>query len=167
MLPVVQVGRVKPECIEATDQRITEGRTAMSKLLTRAALALSIPGLMLAATSPAQAHDRDDRGWRTGGYDDDYRGNHWRDDRGRYRDRGYYRDRDRAYAGPVWRGRDGRYYCRRDDGTTGLLIGAAAGGLLGREVAGPRGDRTAGLIIGAAAGALLGRAVDRGDSRCR
>jgi len=34
-------------------------------------------------------------------------------------------------------------------------------------VAGPRGDRRAGLIIGAAAGALIGRAVDRGDSRCR
>ncbi len=137
----------------------------MSKLLRKAILALSVPGLMLAAAAPAHAGDRGDRGWRNGGYDDDYRGNHWRGDRGYHRDRGYYRDR--AYAGPVWRGRDGRYYCRRDDGTTGLLIGAAAGGLLGREVAGPRGDRTAGLIIGAAAGALLGRAVDRGDSRCR
>lgn len=128
----------------------------MSKLLSKAALALSVPGLMLAAAAPAEAHER---GWKRG------HDRSWHDDRGDYRDRRYYRDR--AYAGPVWRGRDGRYYCRRDDGTTGLLIGAAAGGLLGREVAGPRGDRTAGLIIGAAAGALIGRAVDRGDSRCR
>jgi hypothetical protein len=104
----------------------------MSKLLNKAALALSVPGLLLAAMTPAQAHDR---GWKRG------------------HDRSWGDDRD--------------YYRDRDDGTTGLLIGAAAGGLLGREVAGPRGDRTAGLIIGAAAGALLGRAVDRGDSRCR
>ena len=25
----------------------------------------------------------------------------------------------------LWRGDDGRYYCKRDDGTTGLIIGAA------------------------------------------
>jgi hypothetical protein len=26
----------------------------------------------------------------------------------------------------VWRGNDGRYYCKRDNGTTGLIIGGAA-----------------------------------------
>src|SRR3546814_12385711 len=31
----------------------------------------------------------------------------------------------------VYRGNDGRYYCKRDDGTTGLVIGAVAGGVLG------------------------------------
>ena len=57
--------------------------------------------------------------------------------------------------------RDRRYgnYCR-DNGTGGTIIGAIAGGLLGREVAG-RGDRTVGTIIGGAAGALAGRAIDR------
>ena len=33
-----------------------------------------------------------------------------------------------------WQGADGRTYCRKSDGTTGLVIGAAAGGLLGRAV---------------------------------
>lgn len=66
----------------------------------------------------------------------------------------------------VWRGNDGRYYCRRDNGTTGLVVGAAAGALLGREIDGGR-DRTAGTIIGAAAGGLLGREIDRGGLRCR
>lgn len=66
----------------------------------------------------------------------------------------------------IWRGRDGRYYCRRDNGTTGLLIGGAVGALVGRELDGGR-DRTVGTIIGAAGGALLGRAIDRGELRCR
>lgn len=65
-----------------------------------------------------------------------------------------------------WRGDDGRYYCRRYNGTTGLIIGAAGGALLGREIDGGR-DRTAGTVLGAAAGALIGRAIDRGDARCR
>jgi len=66
----------------------------------------------------------------------------------------------------VWRGRDGRYYCRRDNGTTGLVVGAALGGLLGNQIAG-RGDRTLGTILGAAGGGLLGRELDRGNVRCR
>ena len=77
-----------------------------------------------------------------------------------------YYNRQGAYNGPTWRGRDGRYRCRRPDGTTGLIIGGAAGALLGREVAG-RGDRTLGTILGGAAGALVGREVERGGSRGR
>ena len=105
----------------------------------------------------------------------DYR-NDGRRDRyyGRGNDRGYYRGNDRGYYGdPVyrntrlWRGNDGRTYCRRSNGTTGLLIGGAAGALLGREVAGDYGDRTLGAILGAAGGALLGREIDNGGSRCR
>ena len=52
----------------------------------------------------------------------------------------------------------------RSGGTTGLIVGGAAGALLGREVDGGR-DRTAGTVVGAAAGALLGREIDRKD-RC-
>lgn len=70
-----------------------------------------------------------------------------------------------SYSGPTWRGRDGRTYCRRSDGTTGLIVGGAAGALLGRAVD-TRGDRALGTIIGGAAGALLGREVERGRS-CR
>jgi Glycine zipper 2TM domain len=66
----------------------------------------------------------------------------------------------------VWRGDDDRYYCKRDDGTTGLIIGAAVGGLAGNEIAG-RGDKTLGAILGAAGGALLGREIDRNNYRCR
>ncbi|WP_336986981.1 glycine zipper 2TM domain-containing protein [Altererythrobacter aquiaggeris] len=98
----------------------------------------------------------------------------WKRNRGHghaYGNRDYNRDY-RTYGEPVyrdtriWRGDDGRYYCRRENGTTGLLIGAAVGGLIGNEVAG-RGDRTLGAIIGAAGGAILGRSIDRSNSRCR
>jgi len=59
----------------------------------------------------------------------------------------------------------GNHYGQRcSNGSTGTIIGAIAGGLLGREVAG-RGDRTVGAIIGAGAGALAGRAIDRNDCR--
>lgn len=67
----------------------------------------------------------------------------------------------------VWRGDDGRYRCRKKDGTTGLLIGGAAGALIGNEVAGRGGDRTLGALLGGVTGALLGREIDRSDSRCR
>lgn len=79
------------------------------------------------------------------------------------RDRDYYRGD--YYQGPVWRGRDGRVYCRRTNGTTGLIIGGAAGALIGREIDGGR-DRTLGTIAGAAVGALVGRELDR-KVRCR
>lgn len=84
-----------------------------------------------------------------------------------YDSRGYYyQPRQMRRGDRYWRGDDGRYYCRRDNGTTGLIIGAAGGALLGREIDGGR-DRTAGTVLGAAAGALIGRAIDRGDARCR
>lgn len=66
----------------------------------------------------------------------------------------------------VWRGEDGRYHCRRDDGATGLIVGAAAGALLGRTIHGGR-ERTLGTLLGGAAGALIGREIDRGGLRCR
>ena len=84
----------------------------------------------------------------------------------------YYRQ-DRRYRARrlqrndyIYRGSDNRYYCRRDDGTTGLIIGGIAGGVLGQIIA-PGGAKTVGAIIGAGAGALLGRAIDDGDVVCR
>ena len=65
-----------------------------------------------------------------------------------------------------WRGNDGRYHCKRGNGTTGLLIGGAAGALAGRAID-SRGDRTTGTIVGAAAGALVGREIDRNRKRAR
>ena len=64
-----------------------------------------------------------------------------------------------------WRGDDGRYHCKRSNGTTGLIVGGAAGALAGRAID-TRGERATGTILGAAAGALLGREVQRSVS-CR
>lgn len=83
------------------------------------------------------------------------------DDRGRY-----YEPRRITRSSQVWRGDDGRYYCRRDNGTTGLIIGAGVGALAGHEIAG-RGDRTLGALLGGALGGILGREIDRGSLSCR
>ena len=70
------------------------------------------------------------------------------------------------YNGKTWRDSQGRLRCRRPDGTTGLIIGAAGGALVGRAID-THGERATGTIIGAAAGALIGRSVERSRVRCR
>ena len=75
------------------------------------------------------------------------------------RDTGYYH-------GKMWRDSEGRLRCKRPNGTTGLIIGAAGGALVGRAID-TRGERATGTILGAAAGALLGRNIDRNRIRCR
>ena len=83
------------------------------------------------------------------------------------RDRRHYaRDQRVNNNTRIWRGNDGRYRCKKDDGTTGLLIGGAVGGLAGHEIAGS-GDKLLGTVLGAAGGALLGREIDRDKYRCR
>jgi hypothetical protein len=74
--------------------------------------------------------------------------------------------RDGYYHGKVWRDSHGRLRCKRSNGTTGLIIGAAGGALIGRAID-TRGERATGTIVGAAAGALLGREVERSRSRYR
>ena len=59
-----------------------------------------------------------------------------------------------------WRGRDGRVYCKKSNGTTGLIVGGVGGALVGRTID-TGGDRTIGTLGGAALGALAGRAVER------
>jgi hypothetical protein len=123
----------------------------MRKLILAATIAaFAIPALPAAADPPPWAPAHGKR----------YKDAHRYDARGRYVEPvAVSRDR-------VWRGRDGRYYCKRDNGTTGLVIGAAVGALVGREIDG--GDnRTAGTILGAVGGGLLGREIDRGPMRCR
>lgn len=63
----------------------------------------------------------------------------------------------------TWRGKDGRIYCRRPNGTTGLIVGGAAGALVGNAV----GGNTLGTVVGAAGGALLGREVQRSRAKRR
>jgi hypothetical protein len=74
----------------------------------------------------------------------------------------------RAYNGKSWYDSQGRLRCRRNNGTTGLVVGAAGGALIGRAID-TQGGRATGTILGAAAGALLGREVERGRQRyvCR
>ena len=83
---------------------------------------------------------------------------HYRDHR-----RGHYRERRMGRNDRIYRGGDGRYYCRRSDGTTGLVVGAIAGGLLGNAIGGD----TLGALLGAGGGALLGQQIERGQVRCR
>lgn len=66
----------------------------------------------------------------------------------------------------IYRGHDGRYYCRRSDGTTGLIIGGAIGALLGNQLR-IGGSETLSTILGGAAGAAIGQRVARGKLRCR
>ncbi len=149
-----------------------------NSMFKNAALVLAVPGLAIAAPafaapaphSAAYAHSavwadqnvdhgrKHQRQYQRSGQG--YYGG------GNYQQQNYYGEP--VYANTrVWRGNDNRYYCQRSNGTTGLLIGGAAGALLGREIAGRNGDRTLGAILGAAGGALLGRSVDKSSSSCR
>ena len=118
------------------------------------AIALAAGAMSLSLATPAQADPPPHApAWGKRAKDRIY------DDRGRY-----YEPRRLSRRDYVWRGNDGRYYCRRDNGTTGLVIGAGVGALAGAELAR---DRTLGAIIGGVAGGLIGREIDRGELRCR
>jgi uncharacterized protein YcfJ len=62
----------------------------------------------------------------------------------------------------VYRDGDGRYYCRRSDGTTGLVVGGLAGAPLGETI----GGETGAALLGAAGGAVLGNSIDSGKVHC-
>ena len=85
----------------------------------------------------------------------------------RYRG-GYDQRYDQSYQGREYRGQDNTYRYRQprkcSDGTTGAIIGAIAGGLLGR-VLDRGGDRSTGTLLGAGGGALAGRAIDRDGAK--
>lgn len=165
----------------------------MSKKLNYSLIALVIGGTVMATPAQAAEslyssaanplpgiemvwHHGDPDDWDDDDWDDDDDDDDDRWKKRRYRERSYgrdryrYRDRGRYYGEPVyrntrvWRGRDGRVYCRKNDGTTGLIIGGALGAILGREID-ARGDRAIGTVLGAVGGAIAGRELDRG--RCR
>ena len=70
------------------------------------------------------------------------------------------------YKGRVWQDSHGRWRCKRSNGTTGLIVGAASGALIGRAID-THGERATGTILGAVGGALVGRAIDRRRVICR
>ncbi|CAM3279765.1 17 kDa surface antigen [Sphingomonas antarctica] len=115
-------------------------------------------------------------GYNNNGYNNGYNDNYQDDpnyDPARYYRDGNYQERVLSSDDRVYRGNDGRYYCKRTDGTTGLIVGAGAGGLLGNVIDGGH-SRGVGTILGAVGGALAGRAIERsadrdanGQIRCR
>ena len=123
--------------------------------LTGAALLMGATALAPAAAD-AQRYGGYDRGYSQG-YDTGYGRGAYSNYNGYngYRDDGRgYRDDGRGYSG------DTRGYARCNNGTGGTIIGAIAGGLLGRTID-TRGDRTLGTVLGAGAGALAGNAIGR------
>lgn len=129
-------------------------------------LAAFVMASMAVPAFAAPADAQSNREYRSQNNNRDYR---WRDnDRNWEPTRSYRegrRDRERRLSrnDRIYKGRDGRAYCRRNDGTTGLVIGGIGGGVLGNLV----GGGTLGTLLGAGGGALLGREVDRGNVRCR
>ena len=125
----------------------------MIQRLFAAALALAVLGSAGAAPIPALAQPHDDRwqGDRNSGWDPS---SHYRP--ARHASRPMSRDER------VYRGGDGRYYCRRSDGTTGLVAGAIGGAILGGAIGGD----TLSALLGGAGGAALGSSIDRGHVRC-
>nr|WP_238560206.1 glycine zipper 2TM domain-containing protein [Sphingomonas sp. Mn802worker] len=121
-------------------------------LFSLAAIA-SMTAPMAIAPAAAQRGDRD---------------YNWRDGDRNWNPRDSYRERrgdDRRLGrnDRIYRGQDGRAYCKRNDGTTGLVVGGVGGALLGNLV----GGGTLGTLAGGGAGALLGRSIDRGNVKCR
>ena len=124
------------------------------KLFVNMGAALAMSAATIAAAAPAEARRHYDRGDYYQGYNG-------------YNEGYVYRD-GRRYDARVYNGRNDRYRvrCRSNgDGTIGAIIGAIAGGLLGRSVD-TRGERATGTILGAGAGALIGSSLDRNDGRC-
>lgn len=151
----------------------------MRMKFTLAAMAMAVPSLFFGAVPASAATSFDlapiaamqsvagNATESASEYGRDYRRD--RDRRGSY---GRHRSSRNEYRGDrvnrntrVWR-QNGRYHCKKENGTTGLLIGGAVGALAGHEIAGS-GNRTLGALLGAAGGGLLGRAVDLSDARCR
>jgi len=135
----------------------------MKQIVRNSAFALAAAGL--AVSVPAAAQDY--YGHRGSAYEQNWEHNRHQDRYGydtRYYGRNY-RSQTAYDNARSWRGNDGRYYCHKKDGTTGLIVGAAAGALLGRAVDGGY-NHTTGTVLGGVLGALLGKKVAQSGS-CR
>ena len=84
---------------------------------------------------------------------------------GYYAEQGYYPQQAYGYGNRYY-GRSYGYRGHRCSGTTGTIVGAGAGALLGRSIGRGSGyyhrnSGTTGTILGAALGALVGREIGR------
>lgn len=139
----------------------------MIKPFVAAALALGSVSIVPAADAQRYGYGYPDARYEQAYRDDDrqqdwYRQQDWR---GQDYHRGGYQQAGRGFdqRGYDARRYDGRGYRSCNNGTAGTLLGALAGGLLGRALDG-RGDRAVGTVIGAGAGALAGRAVAKSNN---
>ena len=111
--------------------------------------------ILTPAALPTASFAQDDRHWngdRDGDWDP---AQHYQDGRSRPR---RLTENDRVY-----RGSDGRYYCKRSNGTTGLVLGAVGGGVIGNAL----GGGTLGTLLGAGGGAILGKHLDENHDRAQ
>jgi hypothetical protein len=86
---------------------------------------------------------------------------HW-DAADNYRDDPDQHDRRMTRDDYIYRGHDGRTYCRRNDGTTGLVAGGIGGAVLGGAI----GGSALATVLGGVGGAALGSSIDRGEVHC-
>ncbi|MBW8785055.1 MAG: glycine zipper 2TM domain-containing protein [Novosphingobium sp.] len=91
-----------------------------------------------------------------------------------YREDPRYHERVLTSNDRIYRGSDGRYYCRRADGSTGVIVSGLAGGVIGGVIGNliaPGDSKTLGTVLGAAGGAAVGAAAgsaaENSDVRCR
>ncbi|MDK2761825.1 MAG: glycine zipper 2TM domain-containing protein [Sphingopyxis sp.] len=152
----------------------------MNKLMILPLVAATAMVGACASTGGRYASNHDDGGY--GYYDQGYYNRYGQYDYNRpdpqhggyyaenyYRNDSRYRERTLSNNDRIYRGRDNRYYCRRNDGSTGLIVGGIAGGVLGNVIADGRSE-TLGTVLGAIGGAVAGRAIDRSGNngvRCR
>ena len=123
------------------------------------------PGLRPPA-SPAPNWASSGKQWHRWDYNRPPPGQSWYYADQYYRHGRYYQPRRLGRNDRIYRGYNGRYYCRRSDGTTGLIVGSIAGSVLGGLLSNGDSD-TLGALIGLGAGAALGTAIDRGQVVCR
>ncbi len=124
----------------------------MPKPMLAAAVAASAFLALPAEAQPGRGFQYDDDGFF---YPEDH-----------YRDGRYYPQRRIGHRDRIYRGRDGRYYCRRVDGSTGVIVGEDVDRLLG-EAAAPGQSRVIGEVPGAGPYGALSLRIDRGAVRCR
>ena len=128
-------------------------------MFKRSMLALSALSIVAVPTASEARHHHGS--YNSEGYGDG-------DDQGYYQQQGYYPQQAYGYDNGYY-SRSYRHRQHRCSGTTGTIVGAGAGALIGRSLGRGSGyyrqnSGTTGTILGAALGALVGRQV--GKSTC-